>query len=103
MYVLYAALDLQSCGITTEGASHFQEVLRLNATLIVLDLRANVLLGMDSICVLATCTFDTIYRSLTKKGPVSNIRPLPIIASISYKGLKFTPKSAHPIDLVCRW
>ena len=49
MYVLcvflYAALDLPSCGITTEGASHFQEVLKLNATLIVLDLRANVLLG----------------------------------------------------------
>ena len=58
MYVLfvflYAALDLQSCGITTEGASHFQEVLKLNATLIVLDLRANVLLGMVSTCVLVT-------------------------------------------------
>ena len=40
------------------------------------------------------------YRSLTKKGPVSNIRPPPIIASISCKGLKFTPKSAHPIDLM---
>ena len=51
---LYAALDLQSCGITTEGASHFQEVLKLNATLIVLDLRANVLLGMVSTCVLVT-------------------------------------------------
>ena len=51
---LYAALDLQSCGITTEGASHFQEVLKLNATLIVLDLRANVLLGMTSTCVLVT-------------------------------------------------
>jgi len=57
MYIfvfLYTALDLQSCGITTEGASHFQEVLRLNATLIVLDLRANVLLGMASTCVLVT-------------------------------------------------
>ena len=32
-----------------------------------------------------------------KKGPVSNI---PIIASISCEGLKITPKSAHPIDLV---
>ena len=45
---LHAALDLQSCGITTEGGSHLQEVLKLNATLIVLDLRANALLGMDS-------------------------------------------------------
>ena len=48
VYVLHAALDLQSCGITTEGGSHLQEVLKLNATLIVLDLRANTLLGMDS-------------------------------------------------------
>ena len=35
-----------------------------------------------------------------KKGPVSNIRPSPIIASISCEGLKFTPKRANPIDLV---
>ena len=28
------------------------------------------------------------------------IRPPPIIASISCEGLKFTPKSAHPIHLV---
>ena len=41
-----------------------------------------------------------IYGSLVKKGPVSNIRPSPIIASISCKGVKFTPKRAHPIDLV---
>ena len=38
------------------------------------------------------------YRSLAKKGPVPNIRLPPIITSISRKGLKFTPKSAHPID-----
>ena len=42
----------------------------------------------------------SMYRSLAKKDPVSNIRPPPIIASIFCKGLKFTPKSAHPIDLV---
>ena len=41
-----------------------------------------------------------MYRSLAKKGPLSNIRPPPITASIFCKGLKFTPKSAHPIDLV---
>ena len=40
------------------------------------------------------------WVSLAKKGPVSNIYSPPIIASISCKGLKFTPKSAHPIDLV---
>ena len=32
------------------------------------------------------------YCSLTKKGPVSNIRQPPIIASISCKGLKFSQK-----------
>ena len=32
-----------------------------------------------------------MYRSLVKKGPVSNIRLPSIIASISCKGLKFTP------------
>ena len=42
----------------------------------------------------------TLYLSLSRKGPVSNIRLPPIIASISCKGPKFTPKSAHPIDLV---
>ena len=40
------------------------------------------------------------YHSCAKKGPVSNVRPPPIIASILCKGLKLTPKSAHPIDLM---
>jgi len=39
------------------------------------------------------------YHSLAKKGPVSNIRPPPYFALISCKGLKFTLKSAHLIDL----
>jgi len=39
------------------------------------------------------------YRSLTKKGQVSNICPPPYFALISCKGLKFTLKSAHPVDL----
>ena len=41
----------------------------------------------------------SIYRSLAKKGPVSNIRPPPYFALISCKGLKFTLKSAHLVDL----
>ena len=41
---------------------------------------------------------NNVYRSFAKKGPVLNIRPPPIIASVSCKGLKFTPKRAHPID-----
>ena len=42
------------------------------------------------------------YRSLAKKGPVSNIRPPPNIASISCKGPKFTLKSTYPLDLVLK-
>ena len=41
-----------------------------------------------------------IYTQSLKKGPVSNIHPPPIIASISCKSLKFTPKNAHPIHHV---
>jgi len=40
-----------------------------------------------------------MYRSLAKKGPVSNIRPPPYFALISCKGLKFTLKSTHAVDL----
>ena len=40
-----------------------------------------------------------MYRSLVKKGPVSNIRPPPYFALISCKSLKFTLKSAHLVDL----
>ena len=36
------------------------------------------------------------YRSLTKKSPVSNIRPPPIIALISCKGLKVYSKKRPP-------
>ena len=43
---------------------------------------------------------NNYYRSLAKKGPVSNICPPPTIALISCNGLKFTPKSAHPIHRV---
>ena len=39
------ALDVQSCGVTTEGAEFFQEILKLNTCLIVLDLRGNSLIG----------------------------------------------------------
>ena len=46
--------------------------------------------------------YVSIYRSLTKKGPVPNIRPPPYLALISCKGLKFTLKRAHLVDLA-RW
>ena len=70
MYIfvfLYTALDLQSCGITTEGASHFQEVLRLNATLIVLDLRANVLLGIWTLYVYLQLAPLILYTVVSRK------------------------------------
>ena len=56
--------------------------------------------GTSSGSVLDVIDLMNIYRSLAKKAPVSNICPPPIVASISCKDLKFTPKSAHPIDLV---
>lgn len=40
-----SAIDLQSCGVTTEGARLFIEVLKLNPSLMVLDVRANALIG----------------------------------------------------------
>ena len=53
-------------------------------------------------CVLCASNFAAckcMYRSLAKKGPVSNIRPPPQFALISCKGLKFTLKSAHSLTL----
>ena len=40
-----AALDMQQCGISTEGAMAFQPVLKFNSTIYVLDLRLNPLIG----------------------------------------------------------
>jgi len=40
-----------------------------------------------------------IYRSLAKKGPVSNIHPPPYFALISCKGLKFTLKAPTLLTL----
>ena len=45
VHLVLAALDLQSCGVTTEGAKSFVEVLKLNPCLMVLDVRANELIG----------------------------------------------------------
>ena len=56
--------------------------------------------GTSSGSVLDMIDLMNFYCSLPKKGPVSNIRSPPIIASISCKDLKFTPKSTHQIDLV---
>lgn len=39
------ALDMQQCGISTEGAMAFQPVLKFNSTIYVLDLRLNPLIG----------------------------------------------------------
>ena len=39
------ALDMQQCGISTEGAMAFQSVLKFNSTIYVLDLRLNPLIG----------------------------------------------------------
>lgn len=39
------ALDMQQCGVSTEGAMAFQPVLKFNTTITVLDLRLNPLIG----------------------------------------------------------
>lgn len=41
------ALDMQQCGITTEGAISFQPVLKFNSTITVLDLRLNPLIERE--------------------------------------------------------
>ena len=40
-----SALDLQSCGISTEGARQLLDVLKYNTTVVVLDVRRNPLIG----------------------------------------------------------
>ncbi|XP_048749559.1 centrosomal protein of 78 kDa-like [Ostrea edulis] len=41
------ALDLQSCGISTEGARQLLDVLKYNTTIVVLDVRRNPLIDRD--------------------------------------------------------
>lgn len=43
-----SALDLQSCGISTEGARQLLDVLKYNTTIVVLDVRRNPLIGKHS-------------------------------------------------------
>lgn len=40
-----AAVDLQSCGVTSSGAVCLQELVHANHSLVLLDLRANELIG----------------------------------------------------------
>lgn len=40
------ALDLQQCGISSEGARSLLDALQTNTTLVVLDIRKNPLIGM---------------------------------------------------------
>lgn len=42
------AVDLQSCGVTSTGAGCLQELVHVNRSLVVLDLRANELIGEGS-------------------------------------------------------
>ena len=45
MYNLSLALDLQSCGITSDSAQYMKEILKLNTVLTIVDMRANELIG----------------------------------------------------------
>jgi len=45
--VWFAAVDLQKCGLTNDGAKALQEILKYNTTLVVVDVRQNPLIGMN--------------------------------------------------------
>lgn len=47
--LLSKALDLQQCGLTNEGAEALLKALETNKTLVVLDIRKNLLIGMSVI------------------------------------------------------
>jgi len=64
--VLFAAIDLQKCGVTNVGAKALQEILKYNTTLVVVDIRQNPLIGMGikpSVFALFICA---IYISTLK-------------------------------------
>ncbi|XP_078577167.1 centrosomal protein of 78 kDa-like [Branchiostoma floridae x Branchiostoma japonicum] len=69
------ALDLQQCGISTEGAKALYDVLRTNTTIVVLDLRRNPLIDrsmMQSIMeqvMINTGGQDTEYRWIKVESP----------------------------------
>ena len=99
--MLSLALDLQSCGVTTDGATLFIEVLKLNSCLMVLDIRANALIGklfchfcilpselkstcMRHACIIDDDVIDVIHEQLTinvagmdksEQVHIMNIRP----------------------------
>lgn len=43
--ICWAAVDLQNCGLSNEGAQRLLEALKTNSTLHVLDIRNNTLVG----------------------------------------------------------
>ena len=45
LYMNASAVDLQTCGVTSEGARHLISALKWNSTISVVDLRANELIG----------------------------------------------------------
>ena len=45
MYVCISALDLQQCGLSSEGAKALLDVLKYNTTIVVLDVRQNPMIG----------------------------------------------------------
>ena len=48
LFFVMSAVDLQSCGVTSSGAVCLQELVDVNRSLVVLDLRANELIGGGS-------------------------------------------------------
>jgi len=57
----FAALDLQKCGMTNNGAKALQEILKYNTTLVVVDVRQNPLVGMSMLI----CTHSHTVSAFT--------------------------------------
>ncbi len=67
MYI--AALDMQACGLSSEGAKSLLDVLKYNTTVVVLDVRQNPMIGASH---LASCQVRPVLSLLaTSRGAVS--------------------------------
>jgi len=60
----FAALDLQKCGMTNNGAKALQEILKYNTTLVVVDVRQNPLVGTSMLICTHTVSAFTIAFGL---------------------------------------
>ncbi|KAL5020536.1 hypothetical protein ScPMuIL_003428 [Solemya velum] len=74
------ALDMQGCGISTDGAQHLLDVLKYNTTLVVLDVRRNPLIDRNVVHsimeqLLINCNGqDTEYKWIKAEEPTDQTK-----------------------------